>query len=97
MDLPDPDQLERLLEVLTDAGVTSFSCPSFTVHLNGAVLADDTDPDIKRVLEKREALRMQNATRLGNYAHPSLWQGREPPGFPRKEPAADRSPYQGDD
>jgi hypothetical protein len=95
MDQLDPNHLDRILEVLQDHGVTQFSCPAFTVTLPLRAGEDDSDSEIAKALQKRQQAQAERTQRLGNYAHPSLWQSGGPPGFPAK--AKEESPFKGDE
>lgn len=85
----DPDTLDDILEVLSQHGVTQFSCPAFSVTLSGAVAPTPKtpDPDIAKALARRET----EIPVKGMYAHKSLWPDGKPPAFPgRERPSIER-------
>lgn len=89
-----PTQLDEYLEVLRDRGAASFTCPAFSVVLVPDFTEPDNDdvkdPEMAKVIARRAAVA---PAPHGNYSHPSLWRGAEPPSFPRPDrPSAQAAP-----
>lgn len=78
-----PEELDDYLEVLTDRGVTEYSCEAFTVSLLSRVKDTGESTTSAAIHEGNESAKKPKAR--GIFAHPSLWPDGTPPSFPKAE------------
>lgn len=80
----DSAQLEEILDVLREKGVSRFSCSEFSVEMFPNAPAGDDDDVGRAIEEAKTSARIPSAAR-GIFGHPSLWPNGVPPKFPGSE------------
>lgn len=78
------DDLEDLLDVLIEKGVSDFECPEFKVRFGNAPVSEKQHTIDDAIAEAKREAAMPRAAR-GMFADPRLWGPSGPPTFPSPE------------
>lgn len=90
------DDLEDILDLLIEKGVSHFSCPEFTATFGNAPQASDEPSMADAIEEARRDVQRPSAAK-GIFGNPSLWGKNGPPTFPHQQHAASAPTHEDDE